>query len=134
MSLSLEGQGQVVAVAGPQVDLRVDRGGPRARGAVATPDEVLAHEALLAKIAKEVRAGGGVAVSVASRRRGRRGSGVSGRRVARDRCGDTQRLFANSPTAGPVAPTPFCECDSTLCVGCCGTCRMRTVHHEGPNP
>jgi len=53
VSLSLEGQGQVVAVAGPQVDLRVDRAGLELVVQLATPDEVLAHEALLAKIAKK---------------------------------------------------------------------------------
>jgi DNA polymerase-3 subunit epsilon len=53
VSLSLEGQGQVVAVAGPQVDMRVDRAGLELVVQLATPDEVLAHEALLAKIAKK---------------------------------------------------------------------------------
>lgn len=52
VSLSLEGQEQVVAVAGPHVEHRVDRGALELVVQLATPDELLAHEALLAKIAK----------------------------------------------------------------------------------
>ena len=61
VSLSLEGQEQVAAAAGPRVEQRVDRAGLELVVQFAAPDEVAAHEALLTKIAK--RCGRAVAVA-----------------------------------------------------------------------
>jgi DNA polymerase-3 subunit epsilon len=52
VSLSLDSRGETAAVGGSRADERIDRNGLELRVQLASAEELLAHEALLAKIAK----------------------------------------------------------------------------------